>query len=235
MSYINKTVSLNSDEKTFIKAFVKELTSADSRITCDDDIDEAFKDSYVQFEVNFGENFHVTFGRNDGYAYFADVYINGNKNVIDGGLQYSESGISRDIVAMRTWKLIVVSNEKSIYVMFGNYNSTMPESPKFSIMGLLDGSFSAATFATDTDILSSDIIGTSTGNEGSTYKFADRLNYGVADGSVEIIKDKALLNDTSKFIDFAGLYDCTTMPSTLNVTIDDKRYYTLNNHTLMPY
>ena len=42
MSYVNKSVSINGTEKDFIKAFANELTLADSRITCETDIDAEF-------------------------------------------------------------------------------------------------------------------------------------------------------------------------------------------------
>ena len=140
-----------------------------------------------------------------------------------------------DIIALRTWKFIVVSNEKSICAMFGNYNSTMPESPKFSIVRLFDEDFSAAAFATGSNVLSGEFYRTDSGNENAVIKFDDRLNYEVDNGNVEFIKNKVLLDKdkTVKIKDFSGLYDCSTVAEFSFLSIDNDSYYAIDNHTLM--
>ncbi|MDY2782408.1 MAG: hypothetical protein SOT80_03270, partial [Candidatus Pseudoruminococcus sp.] len=51
MSYINKSISIYGTEKDFIKAVVDELTSADSRIVCETDIDTEFANDDTSHKV----------------------------------------------------------------------------------------------------------------------------------------------------------------------------------------
>lgn len=239
MSYVNKTVSVNSDEKTFIKTFVQQLMQADSRITCDTDIDEQFSHSgYPTFTVNLGTNSRIVFKRSEGIFnvdasyYNVAVIINGTQTNVQ--LVYSSTATRFGVVTTRTWKFTVVANESAVYIAFGDYNTNIPDSAKFSVMSISDGEFSATAFAAGASSLGSTFYCTDNANKNLAVKFTDRLNYKVDDGSVEIIKNKALLNGKVKFFDFAGLYDCSNMPQFLQLEIDGVKYLTIGTNTLMP-
>lgn len=241
MSYVNKTVSVNSDEKTFIKTFVQQLMQADSRITCDTNvIDEQFSHSgYPTFTVNLGTNSRIVFTRSEGIFNVAASYY--NVAVIINGTQtnfrlvYSSTATRFDVVTTRTWKFTVVANESAVYIAFGNYNSPMPKDAWFSVMSVWSGDLSASTCTNSANALSSNFYCTDNANQNLIVKFTDRLNYKVDDGSVEIIKNKALLDsDGNKIADCNALYDCSNMPQFLQLEIDGAKYLTIGTNTLMP-
>ncbi|MDD6488553.1 MAG: hypothetical protein PUG48_01890 [Clostridia bacterium] len=241
MSYVNTIISLSSDEKTFVKTFIEQLTAADSKITCDTDIDEQFSDTKntPEFTVNFGTNCKIIFTRNGVLSTAAANYkivvkINDTQygNVFSIG--YSQTALAQTAVAVRVWKFIVAANESSVYIALGSYSNTMPNSASLSFISIAESGFSAATVTTNAAAVSSNFYGTNTGNIGNTYNFANRLLYNADDGKTEIIKNKALLNDTNKVMEISGLYDCSNMPVYTYVEIDGSKYFTLSANTLMP-
>ncbi len=241
MSYVNKTVAVSGDEKTFIKTFIAQLTAADSRITCDDDIDAQFADTSntPTFNINFGVNSRIVFQRGSKSAfsncrYDATVQI-GNVS-IKYVLYYMLNNLSYDAVTTRTWRFCVVSNNSGIYIAFGNHDNVIPNDARFSVMSISDGDFSASATENGPAAIVGSFIGTNTGNIGMVNKFADRLVYAAESGKVEIVKNKALLDSakTFKIMEFVGLYDCSTMPQSLQLEIDGVKYLTIGNNTLMP-
>lgn len=244
MGYINKSVSVNSDEKTFLKTFVEQLTSSDSRITCDTDIDEQFADitniPAITFNIANSGGCKIQFIRKTAlstteFIYFCDFYINGIKYSIADGIKFSEFLFVGSDIARRTFKFTVVSNEKVLYVAFGNYDTAMPSSAKASFMCIADGNLTAATMVQNASAASSDFTVTSQLNNGLSCNFADRINYTLANSKLEVIKNKSLLDGNSnKILAFSGLYDCSTIPQFINFNIDKSNYYSIGTHTLMP-
>lgn len=244
MGYINKSVSVNSDEKTFIKTFVEQLTSSDSRITCDTDIDEQFADTtntpVITFNIANSGGCKIQFIRKTDlftreYIYFCDFYINSIKYSITDGIKFSEFLFVGSDIARRTLKFTVVSNEKVLYIAFGNYDTSMPNSAKASFMCIADGNLTAATVNSDANAVSGNFTVTSQTNNGLSYNFADRVQYTLANSKIEIIKNKSLLDSGgSKILTFDGLYDCSTMPQFVNFNIGTSNYFSIGTHTLMP-
>lgn len=244
MGYINKSVSVNSDEKTFIKTFVEQLTSSDSRITCDTDIDEQFAGTentpVITLNIANSGGCKIQFIRRNNLSisnsiYFCDFYINGIKYAVNGDLEYLSTSIMADIIAVRTLKFTVVSNDKVLYIAFGNYNTSMPNSAKASFMCIADGNLTAAAVNSNANAVSGNFTVTSQLNNGLLYSFATRIGYSIANGKLEIIKNKSLLDsDGSKILTFDGLYDCSTMPQFVNFNIGTSNYFSIGTHTLMP-
>ena len=244
MGYINKSVSVNSDEKTFIKTFVEQLTSSDSRITCDTNIDEQFADTtntpVITFNIANSGGCKIQFIRKTAlstteYIYFCDFYINSIKYSTVDGIRFSEILFVGSDITRRTLKFTVVSNEKVLYIAFGNYDASMPNSAKASFMCIADGNLTAATVNSDANAVSGNFTVTSQINNGLLYSFATRIGYSIANDKLEIIKNKSLLDGNgSKILTFDGLYDCSTMPQFVNFNIDTSNYFSIGTHTIMP-
>lgn len=246
MSYTKCTVSTNSDEKTFIKTFIKKLTESDSRITCDTDIDAEFDTSKQvgitpTFTVNVGTNCNIVFTRIRSCQYEVNGYnvkicINNTEKEVY--YFYSGTNFSVDSVATRSWKFVTAANESIVYLAFSYFDKDV-DGATFSVMSIDGGDFSAASFGsmTDggTDAANSELYCTDSTSQNLVLNFADRLTYDVSGGKVEFIKNKALLdiNKGTKVMEFLGLFDCSTVPSYTFLRIDNEIYYALSNHTLM--
>ncbi|MDD6489580.1 MAG: hypothetical protein PUG48_07190 [Clostridia bacterium] len=240
MSYTKKTISVSSDEKTFVRTFIEELTATDSRISCDTDIDAQFSDTSKapQFTVNFGTNSKIVFTRNAALTSGSSTYIVRtfiNNNQMSVSISFSSSNNSHTTIAVRTWKFIVAANENSLYIALGNQNSVMPGSAQISVVSISDGEFSAASMAQNASAISSKFYGTDTDNQNNAYEFANRLNYEATDGNIEIIRNKALLDSTkiTKIRSFDGLCDCSTVTQYSLLKVGKETFYALNSNTVI--
>lgn len=244
MSYLNQLVSVNSDEKTFIKTFINQLTAADSRITCDTDIDAQFASTSntPSFTVNFGTNSKIVFTRSGNLTsssnyYVAKVYINGN-NILSKNLIFVSSACAYTGVTARSWKLFVFANPSTLYIGIGSLGNIWLTSIQLSAMAITDGSFSATACADNYKVILSNFYGTDNDHKNLVYIFHNRMSYLGNDGKIEIIKNKALLlpkeNNSSKFLTFDGLYDCSYISPSERYKIDKTDYVALHGFTIMP-
>lgn len=244
MSYLNQLVSVNSDEKTFIKTFVQQLTAADSRITCDTDIDTQFASTSntPTFTVNFGTNSKIVFTRsynltNLSNYYIAKAYINGN-NILTKNLIFASSACSYTSVTARAWQLFVFANPSTLYISIGNLDNIWLNSIQLSTMAITDGSFSATACADNYKVSLSDFYGTDNEHKNLIYKFYDRMKYLNNDGKIEVIKNKILItskdNVSGKFMAFDGLCDCSNISASERYKIDKTDYVAISGYTLMP-
>ena len=248
MSYINKTVSLYGTEKDFIKGFVNELTAADSRITCETDIDAEFEGTST------GHKPTIVFNINNCYKLnFVRQYSTGNttalyniSQTINGTVTnnttmfFSNSTSSVDYLAVRSWKFAVISNDNAIAIIFGAYNlSSFPSSYSYNVFSYHEQDFNAASLIANEQVgaksaLEATILRTDEGKEGESYTISKRLPYLRSNDNVEIIESKVLLKNGVAEYDMNNVFDCSTINKNCVAIVDNQRCYALDEHTLIP-
>lgn len=233
MSYVNKTVSVYGDEKTFIKEFVQQLTSVSDYITCDDDIDALFSSGNIKITIKLESlSSTITLIRDGSSACsYYNVSFWTHSFFYSQKMYFSSNDIGVNDKAARAWKFTAAINDNVLYVALAGYNIDLPAKAEMSIIRTICDDYPVVAYATNAYAFNSTFYVI---KKSIPMKFADRLNYETDDGKVEIIKNKALLNGTNKVMDFTGLYDCSTMPKFLRIEIDGSKYFVLDTHTLMP-
>ncbi len=240
MSYINKSVSINGTEKDFIKAFANELTSADSRITCETDIDAEFanEDSshYITiiFDVNNCYKIKLTRGTIIGgntYQYNIQTVIN---NVDKSNANLYFSSVSRAVtdIATRTFNFMLISNDNTVVMLFNDYNQSLPNAYKYNLMSYHEQDFNVTAYSTNTIASKSEFIRTDENHQGETYKTTNRLLYS-RDENVEIIESKPLLQNSSAVYDMKNVYDCSNVLAGNILIIDNNRFFAIDSNTLV--
>ena len=208
MSYVNKIISINGTEKDFIKAFANELTSADSRITCETDIDAEFanEDSShiitVIFDVNNCYKIKliraVAINRATS-QYNIQTVINNVDKSSTGLLFLGLTKFVADIVT-RTFNFMLISNDNTVVMLFSDYNQSLPNAHKYNLMSYHEQDFNVTAYSTNTIASKSEFIRTDENHQGETYKTTNRLLYS-RDENVEIIESKPLLQNSSAVYD----------------------------------
>ena len=240
MSYINKSVSINGTEKDFIKAFANELTSADSRITCETDIDAEFanEDSshYITiiFDVNNCYKIKLTRGTIIGgntYQYNIQTVIN---NVDKSNANLYFSSVSRAVtdIATRTFNFMLISNDNTVVMLFSDHNQSLPNAYKYNLMSYHEQDFNVTAYSTNTIASKSEFIRTDENHQGETYKTTNRLLYS-RDENVEIIESKPLLQNSSAVYDMKNVYDCSNVLAGNILIIDNNRFFAIDSNTLV--
>ena len=240
MSYVNKTVSINGTEKDFIKAFANELTSADSRITCETDIDAEFanEDSshYITiiFDVNNCYKIKLTRGTIIGgntYQYNIQTVIN---NVDKSNANLYFSSVSRAVtdIATRTFNFMLISNDNTVVMLFNDYNQSLPNAYKYNLMSYHEQDFNVTAYSTNTIASKSEFIRTDENHQGETYKTTNRLLYS-RDENVEIIESKPLLQNNVAVHDMKSVYDCSNVTAGSILIIDSNKYFAVDSNTLI--
>ena len=245
MSYINKSISIYGTEKDFIKAVVNELTAADSRIVCETDIDTEFAndDTSHKVKVVFNVNgcYKLRFARevkSQSVSYwFMEQVI--NDTVTNGAkVYYSNSNYSIDDVATRTWKMIFVSNDNAIAMIFGSYDSDIKSSYKYNVFSYHENDFNIVSLIPDEpsaskSALSAELLRTDESHKNEVYKIsANRLNYSRGD-DVEIIESKVLFKSDVAEYDMKNVCDCSSVVAKNILLIDSLRYFAFDTNTLI--
>ena len=244
MSYINTTISTNTDEKSFIKKFVEELTAFQG-------ITAVIPSGYATFDDYIDAQFELT----SGYPTFS-LMMNGfeliftRDSAITGGtsgytlstaLNYSTttfyiSPISahHDTITLRSIKVCVASKGNITALHIGSYNYTVLA---FSAVGIsLSEDLSACAVSNVSSTRA--IASTFSLTNGLAAVKVDRCNY-TYDGSsttdIEIIKNKIFVaaNSTSRMFTITELWDVSTVPAETKLTIGGKTYFSLDTHTIM--
>ena len=245
MSYINKSISIYGTDKDFIKAVVDEITSADSRIVCETDIDTEFAndDTSHKVKVVFNVNgcYKLRFARevksqSVNYWYMEqvinDIVTNGTK------VYYSNSVYNIDDVATRTWKMIFVSNDNAIAMIIGSYNSDMKNSYSYNVFSYHENGFNVVSLipnepAASKSALSAELLRTDESNKNEVYKISvNRLNYSRGD-DVEIIESKVLFKSDVAEHDMKNVCDCSNVVAKNILLIDSVRYFAFDTNTLI--
>ena len=242
MSYVNKIISINGTEKDFIKAFANELTSADSRITCETDIDAEFanEDSShiitIIFDVNNCYKIKliraVAINRST-YQYNIQTVIN-NVDKSSTGLFFSSAMKFVADIATRTFNFMLISNDNTVVMLFSDHNQSLPNAYKYNLMSYHEQNFNIVAYSNSINTIASksEFIRTDENHKGEIYKTTNRLLYS-RDENVEIIESKPLLQNSSAVYDMKNVYDCSNVTAGSILIIDSNKYFAVDSNTLI--
>ncbi len=242
MSYVNKTVSINGTEKDFIKAFANELTSADSRITCETDIDAEFanEDSShiitIIFDVSNCYKIKliraVAINRAT-YQYNIQTVIN-NVDKSSANLYFLGTTKPATDIATRTFNFMLISNDSTVVMLFGDYNQSLPNVYKYNLMSYHEQDFNVIAYSNSINIIASksEFIRTDENHKGEIYKITNRLLYS-RDEDVEIIESKPLVQNNNAVYDMKNVYDCSNVLAGNILSFEDNRYFSIDTNTLI--
>ena len=242
MSYINKSVSINGTEKDFIKAFANELTSADSRITCETDIDAEFanEDSSHNITIIFDVNncYKIKLIRavainKSTYQYNIQTVIN-NVDKSSAGLFFSSAMKFVTDIATRTFNFMLISNDNTVVMLFGDYNKVLPANNNSSLMSYHKQDFNIVAYSNSINTIASksEFIRTDENHKGEIYKTTNRLLYSRGE-NVEIIESKPLVQNNIAVHDMRSVYDCSNVLAGNILIIDNNRFFAIDSNTLI--
>ena len=242
MSYVNKIISINGTEKDFIKAFANELTSADSRITCETDIDAEFanEDSShiitIIFDVNNCYKIKliraVAINRATS-QYNIQTVINNVDKSSAGLLFLGATKFVTDIVT-RTFNFMLISNDNTVVMLFSDHNQSLPNAYKYNLMSYHEQNFNIVAYSNSINTIASksEFIRTDKNHQGEIYKITNRLLYS-RDEDVEIIESKPLMQNNNAVYDMKSVYDCSNVLAGSILSFGDNRYFSIDTNTLI--
>ena len=240
MSYVNKIISINGTEKDFIKAFANELTSADSRITCETDIDAEFanEDSShiitIIFDVSNCYKIKliraVAINRAT-YQYNIQTVVN-NVDKSSASLYFLSTMKTVTDIATRTFNFMLISNDNAIAILFGGYNRTLPNTYDYNVMSYHEQDFNVIAYNLNSIASKAEYIRTDENHQGETYKITNRLLYS-RDEDVEIIESKPLVQNNIAVHDMKSVYDCSNVLAGNILSFEDNRYFSIDTNTLI--
>lgn len=242
MSYIKKSVSISGTELEFIKAFVSQITAADSRIACDG-IDESqwSSDNAPSFTLKIGDECKIVATRGTpAYSgtsgYYFNLIING-KTYLNPVLGYCVGAPFAKAIINRSWNFAIISNENTLLIIFGGFDISVPSSnAAFSVITLKNNNAAAVGCNTGSNALGGSVYCVDTANKNTELKMFDRLKYQTDTGKIEIIENKAILtSDKTKFMNYNSLCDCSNITEYSIISINGDDYYAVNANTLMKY
>ena len=242
MSYINKSVSINGTEKDFIKAFANELTLADSRITCETDIDAEFanEDSSHIITIIFDVNncYKIKLIRavainKSTYQYNIQTVIN-NVDKSSAGLFFSSAMKFVTDIATRTFNFMLISNDNTVVMLFSDHNQSLPNAYKYNLMSYHEQNFNIVAYSNSINTIASksEFIRTDENHKGEIYKTTNRLLYS-RDENVEIIESKPLVQNNIAVHDMKNVYDCSNVLAGNILIIDNNRFFAIDSNTLI--
>lgn len=242
MSYVNKTVSINGTEKDFIKAFANELTSADSRITCETDIDAEFanEDSSHIITIIFdvSNRYKIKLIRavainRATYQYNIQTVVN-NVDKSSASLYFLSTMKTVTDIATRTFNFMLISNDSTVVMLFGDYNQSLPNVYKYNLMSYHEQDFNVIAYSNSINTIASksEFIRTDENHKGEIYKITNRLLYS-RDEDVEIIESKPLVQNNIAVHDMKSVYDCSNVLAGNILSFEDNRYFSIDTNTLI--
>ena len=242
MSYVNKIISINGTEKDFIKAFANELTSADNRITCETDIDAEFanEDSSHIITIIFDVNncYKVKLIRavaiNRATSQYNIQTVVNNVDKSSAGLLFLGATKFVTDIATRTFNFMLISNDNTVVMLFGDYNQSLPNVYKYNLMSYHEQDFNVIAYSNNINTIASksEFIRTDENHKGEIYKATNRLLYS-RDENVEIIESKPFLQNSSAVYDMKNVYDCSNVTAGSILIIDSNKYFAVDSNTLI--
>ena len=242
MSYVNKIISINGTEKDFIKAFANELTSADSRITCETDIDAEFanEDSSHIITIIFDVNncYKIKLIRavpinRATYQYNIQTVIN-NVDKSSAALYFLDVSKGVTDIATRTFNFMLISNDNTVVMLFSDHNQSLPNAYKYNLMSYHEQNFNIVAYSNSINTIASksEFIRTDEKHKGEIYKTTNRLLYS-RDENVEIIESKPLVQNNIAVHDMKSVYDCSNVTAGSILIIDSNKYFAIDSNTLI--
>ena len=242
MSYVNKTVSINGTEKDFIKAFANELTLADSRITCETDIDAEFanEDSSHIITIIFDVNncYKVKLIRavaiNRATSQYNIQTVVNNVDKSSAGLLFLGATKFVTDIATRTFNFMLISNDNTVVMLFSDHNQSLPNAYKYNLMSYHEQDFNVIAYSNNINTIASksEFIRTDENHKGEIYKATNRLLYS-RDENVEIIESKPLMQNNNAVYDMKNVYDCSNVLAGSILSFGDNRYFSIDTNTLI--
>ena len=245
MSYINTTISTNTDEKSFIKKFVEELTAFQG-------ITAVVPSGYANFNAYIDAQFELT----SGYPTFSlmlndlELVFTRTVAITSGTNSYSlttalapsspayftfcTGSLGSGNTGVRSIKACVAAKGSITALHLGSYNAA---TLTFSAVGISMAGNTSAVSVSNIQTTRA-IASTFSLTNGLAAVKVDRCNYTYDASSttnVEIIKNKIFVaaNSTSKMFTVADLWDVSTVPAETKLTIGGKTYFSLDAHTIM--
>ena len=237
MSYIEKTISMYSEEKPFVQAFINAITATDSRITCTTDIEAQFADpsNTPSFTLSVDGIYTITFTRNSSlYGTSSGYPITSSAYSSDSSFSFSNNPYAEDTKTTRTWRFSVVTNSNDIYLKLAAYDANL-NSPNRKWLSIKNNTISACAVGTgSTNIMSGGFVSTG----GQVYQKVDRLpyTYNSSDSTkIELIKSKTFVENstTNRAFETSKIIDSTTVTADQIISINSTKYYALDSNTLM--
>ena len=242
MSYVNKIISINGTEIDFIKAFANELTSADSRITCETDIDAEFanEDSSHIITVIFDVNncYKIKLIRavaiNRATSQYNIQTVINNVDKSSAGLLFLGATKFVTDIATRTFNFMLISNDNTVVMLFSDHNQSLPNAYKYNLMSYHEQDFNVIAYSNSINTIASksEFIRTDENHKGEIYKTTNRLLYS-RDENVEIIESKPFLQNSSAVYDMKNVYDCSNVTAGSILIIDSNKYFAVDSNTLI--
>ena len=242
MSYVNKIISINGTEKDFIKAFANELTSADSRITCETDIDAEFanEDSSHIITIIFNVNncYKIKLIRavaiNRATSQYNIQTVINNVDKSSAGLLFLGATKFVTDIATRTFNFMLISNDNTVVMLFSDHNQSLPNAYKYNLMSYHEQNFNIVAYSNSINTIASksEFIRTDENHKGEIYKTTNRLLYS-RDENVEIIESKPLLQNSSAVYDMKNVYDCSNVTAGSILIINSNKYFAIDSNTLI--
>ena len=241
MSYIEKSISMYSEELQFLQAFINAITAADSRITCTtDNLATQFADDSntptftLSVSDSVNEIYTITFTRYYDLRNTCNKYYITSSTFANYELDFCSGYYHQDDKATRTWKFAVVANSEGVYLKLAAYNAIL-SSPNKKWLSIKNNAISAcAVGAGTTSIMTSDFVSTG----GQIYRGINRLpyTYNAADlTKLEVIKSKVFVENstTNRAFETGKIIDSTTVTADQIISINSTKYYALDSNTLM--
>ena len=242
MSYVNKTVSINGTEKDFIKAFANELTSADNRITCETDIDAEFanEDSSHIITIIFNVNncYKIKLIRavaiNRATSQYNIQTVINNVDKSSASLYFLSTMKTVTDIATRTFNFMLISNDNTVVMLFGDYNQSLPNVYKYNLISYHEQDFNVIAYSNSINTIASksEFIRTDENHKGEIYKTTNRLLYS-RDENVEIIESKPVVQNNIVLHDMKSVYDCSNVLAGNILIIDNNRFFAIDSNTLI--
>ena len=242
MSYVNKIISINGTEKDFIKAFANELTSADSRITCETDIDAEFanEDSSHIITIIFDVSncYKIKLIRavaiNRATSQYNIQTVINNVDKSSAGLFFLGATKFVTDIATRTFNFMLISNDNTVVMLFSDHNQSLPNAYKYNLMSYHEQNFNIVAYSNSINTIASksEFIRTDEKHKGEIYKTTNRLLYS-RDENVEIIESKPLVQNNIAVHDMKSVYDCSNVTAGSILIIDSNKYFAIDSNTLI--
>ena len=247
MSYVNRVISATS-EKEFILGFIDALTGVDPRITCTTDLDELTEKlenesaGLPTFDISISGIMNLHFVRQTAYtgSYYvtvtSDNYRSGN--ICTCNLTFYAASCNVAAECQRSFKFSAVTNEKTVVLYFGHYNSAFPAETALAVMVTASGESNVCAGTTDSSgNLMSRMFYCQDGTRVNAYNRMGYVYNGSDCSALEMIRNKQFLTDGSgiRKMEMDGIYDSTYLYITkVPVLIGDAEFFVLAPYTIMP-
>lgn len=137
-------------------------------------------------------------------------------------------------IATRTFNFMLISNDSTVVMLFGDYNQSLPNVYKYNLMSYHEQDFNVIAYSNSINTIASksEFIRTDENHKGEIYKITNRLLYS-RDENVEIIESKPLVQNNIAVHDMKSVYDCSNVTAGSILIIDSNKYFAVDSNTLI--